>query len=79
MSEDAAAPSAAAGWNVRVIFGSVVLALCIALIAYLVAKGSPTNSLHESALSWGFILIAAILGGFGVGTLAAPLLSALKK
>lgn len=79
MSEDVGAPSALAGWNVRIIFGSIVLAFCMGLIAYVVLKGTPGNSLHDSAQSWAFLLIFAILGGFGVGTLAEPLLNALKK
>jgi len=77
MSDETSAPSTLASWNVRIIFGSIVLAFCMYVILYVVLKGAPGNSLHDSALSWAFMLIAAILGGFGVGTFAAPLLSAL--
>lgn len=79
MSDDTGAPSATAGWNVRVIFGSGIIAFCMAVIAFVVLKGTPGNSLHDSALAWSFALILAVMGGFGVGTLAAPLLSVLSK
>lgn len=61
------APSALASWNVRIIFGSIVLGFCMALIAYTMLLGKSDNSLHQSALSWSFALILAILFGFGVG------------
>lgn len=77
MSDEA--PSAVASWNVRVIFGSIVLAFCLATVSWVTVFGSPTNSLHQSAQSWSFGIIIAILAGFGVGTFAAPLVAALKK
>lgn len=79
MADDIGAPSTLAGWNVRIIFGSIVLGFCMSIIAYLVLKGSPTNSLHESALTGAFFLIAAILAGFGVGTVAERVLALLNK
>jgi hypothetical protein len=73
------APSAIAAWNVRIIFGSVMLAFCMCIIAMVLWRGTSGNSLHESALSWSFALIAAILFGFGVGSVLEPLVSAFKK
>ena len=77
MSEGA--PSTLAGWNVRIIFGSIVLGFRMSIIGYLVLKGSPTNSLHDSALAWSFGVVIAILAGFGVGTVAERMLTALSK
>lgn len=78
MSEEDA-PSARSAWNVRIIFGSAALAFCLAVISFIVVKGTPGNSLHDSALSWSFMLVIAILAGFGVGTVAEPILALFKK
>jgi len=77
MSDEA--PSTLAAWNARIIFGAVALAFCMAIIAFTVIKGASGNTLHESAQSWSFALIGAILLGFGVGAVAEPLVKAFKK
>lgn len=41
-----------------------------ALVAYLVAYGEHTNSLHTSALAWAFGTSVGILAGIGIGVLA---------
>jgi hypothetical protein len=73
------APSALAAWNVRLTFGSIMLAFCMGIIVMVLWKGDGNNSLHNSALSWSFALIAAILLGFGVGAVLEPLVSAFTK
>lgn len=73
------APSALAAWNVRIIFGSIMLAFCMGIIVLVLWKGDGNNSLHGSALQWSFALIGAILLGFGVGSMLEPLLNAIKK
>ena len=70
------APGSRAAWNVRLIFGTTTLILCWGVILTIVWKGTPGNSLHDSALTWSFALIAAVLLGFGVGSVIEPLLTA---
>lgn len=48
---------------------SATLMFCWTLILFLVVYGSPSNSLHISALSWAFTLNGAVIGAylFGIG------------
>lgn len=73
------APSQLAAWNVRIIFGSITLGFCWGIILIILWKGTPGNALHDSALSWCFALIGAVLLGFGVGGVLEPLLTAMKR
>lgn len=60
------APSPREGWTVQVVACGICLVFAISTITYLVFHGSPTNSLHDSALSWSFTLIGVVLVGLGV-------------
>lgn len=40
-----------------------------AIILWVVLYGSPTNSLHESALAWSFVANLAIMFAYSFGTL----------
>jgi hypothetical protein len=73
------APGSRAAWNVRIVFGSITLALCWAIIGLVLWSGDGGNTLHASALSWCFALIAAVLLGFGVGAVLEPLVTAVMK
>jgi hypothetical protein len=73
------APSALAAWNVRLIFGSIMLAFCMVIIVLVLWKGDGNNSLHKDALSWSYALIGCILLGFGVGAVLEPLVTAFNK
>jgi hypothetical protein len=57
-------------WRIGVSVG--VLVLCFIAIAYLIGWGSPTNSLHESALAWAFSLVLGILVINGITVMIAP-------
>lgn len=37
------------------------------IISYIVVAGSPTNSLHESALAWSFSGMLAVIGAYVFG------------
>lgn len=63
--------------RVRINLVCITVMFCLSLIAFLIAKGSPTNSLHESALAWAFVMVGAVLAGLGFGAVA-PLLANLR-
>lgn len=65
--------------TIRATLGVVTLLLAAALIAYLVSKGTPGNSLHDSALAWSFTLIALVLVGFGFGAALPALTNLLPR
>ena len=52
--------------NVFSIF-TMIFSTCI--IIYLIIKGVPENLLHQSALSWSFTLMSAVLAAYGVGSI----------
>lgn len=62
------APSLIAGTNTRRWTISISLIFTWSLIVYLVVSGSPTNSLHESALAWAFMTNIAVLFAYSFGT-----------
>jgi cytochrome bd-type quinol oxidase subunit 2 len=64
--------------KVRIVFASIALAFCFVLIGYIVLKGSPTNSLHESALAWAFVVTGGTLAGIGFGAIASLLPTLVK-
>lgn len=64
--------------RVRLTFAWAALAYCGGLIAYLTLAGKPENSLHQSGLSWAFLVTGGVLAGIGFGAVA-PLLQSLKK
>jgi hypothetical protein len=41
----------------RIIFGGTIVIFAMCMISAIVTYGSHTNTLHESALSWSFVLI----------------------
>ncbi len=61
----------------RTVIAVIVLALCAAAIGWLLAWGAPDNSLHQSALSWSYTLVACILAGIGIGTVMTQFIPAL--
>lgn len=67
-----------ANHTIRAIIGVVTMFICWGMIGYLVRNGSPTNSLHESALSWGFTLIGVILIAFGLGAAIPTILDTIR-
>lgn len=73
MADDTTAPGVTEAFSkrVRLNFASLSLAYCFGLISYLVWRGAPGNSLHESALSWAFIVAGGVLGGIGFGAVSA--------
>lgn len=54
-----------AGRSTHIVFGAVVTAFCLGLIAFIVLEGSPTNSLHTSALAWSFATVGVVMASFG--------------
>jgi sulfite exporter TauE/SafE len=50
----------------RAVTALVVLAFCLGTIAWLVAYGSPANSLHQSALSWSYTPLCVALAALGL-------------
>lgn len=66
------------GPRTRVTAAAIGGAFSMAMAVYIVMKGSPTNSLHESALSWSFMMIMAILIGLGFGAIK-DLIPSFKK
>jgi hypothetical protein len=57
------------GPRTRVIAAAIGGMFAMGIVIYLVTKGSPTNSLHESALSWSYLMMMGILGGLGFGAI----------
>jgi hypothetical protein len=43
-------------------FAIAALLFSFATISYVVVAGDPTNSLHQSALSWGFTMAMFVMG-----------------
>lgn len=43
-------------------FAIAALVFSFATISYVVVAGDPTNSLHQSALSWGFTMAMFVMG-----------------
>jgi hypothetical protein len=56
-------------------FAWAAFAFTVALVGYLVGWGSPTNSLHESALSWGFFVLIGVLASTGLATVRDVILA----
>jgi len=45
-------------------FAIAALLFSFAVISYVTVVGDPTNSLHESALSWGFTMAMFVMGAY---------------
>lgn len=54
----------------RLKFAAAGLVASGAMVAYLVAKGSATNGLHETTLSWSLAIFAGTLASIGLGAIA---------
>jgi hypothetical protein len=54
-----------------IIFIAVSFALAWVVVGLVTYFGLPTNSLHTSAQSWAFVLILAVLAGYGLGSISA--------
>jgi hypothetical protein len=57
------------GPRTRVTAAAIGGSFAMGMAIYLVLKGSPTNSLHESALSWSYLMMVGILIGLGFGAI----------
>lgn len=77
MADDAPAISMNSSW--RTFFAATSLAFAAYMILWLVVSGNPANSLHQSALSWFFVLYGGILAALGVPSVATLAISLLKK
>jgi uncharacterized membrane protein YdcZ (DUF606 family) len=64
--------------RVRLSFANGTVGFCVLLIVFVVVRGDPANSLHQSALAWAFALFGGVLAGIGFGAVA-QLLPGLKK
>jgi hypothetical protein len=65
----------------RAVTALAVLVFCLGTIAWLILNGSPTNSLHQSALSWSYTIILVTMAALGLNVTAetvAKLLTAKK-
>jgi hypothetical protein len=62
-------PVTPVGPRTRVAAAAIGGTFAMGMVIYLVMKGSPTNSLHESALSWSYLMIMGILIGLGFGAI----------
>lgn len=67
-----------ANHTIRAIIGVVTMIISWGMIGYLVRNGHGENSLHVSALSWGFTLIGVILISFGLGAAIPSILEAVR-
>lgn len=67
------------GKTLRTVTTAVSLTFALSLIAYLVWQGNPENSLHQSALSWAFMILGALLAGVGFSALTPVLPSMIKR
>lgn len=65
MSEDVNDDSL--GKRTRTWFAAGSVIFCIFVIVWLIFHGHAGNTLHESALSWAFTLMGAVLAGVGFG------------
>jgi drug/metabolite transporter (DMT)-like permease len=54
----------------KLIFAVAGLIFCGVTIAWIVAYGRPDNSLHDSALSWSYVLAAGLFAGVGFSAIA---------
>jgi hypothetical protein len=50
-----------------------------AIIILVLWKGEPNNSLHASAMAWGFATDGLILAGLGIGAVTPDIISAIGK
>jgi ABC-type antimicrobial peptide transport system permease subunit len=48
-------------------FVIATILFCWGLVGYIVFAGDPQNSLHQSALSWGFMLMASVIFAYVFG------------
>jgi hypothetical protein len=55
----------------RAIVALSILGFAVACITYLLCYGEPTNSLHQSALSWSYMLIIFMALALGIDSAAA--------
>lgn len=65
----------------RAVSAFAILAFCLGTIAWLIVNGSPTNSLHQSAMSWSYTIILVTMAALGLNVTAemvAKLLTAKK-
>ena len=62
-------------WKTGIAIG--VMVLCALAIGYLIVWGVDDNSLHASAMSWSFTLIAAVMAGLGVAGIAPQIVEKL--
>jgi len=51
----------------QLVIGTLIF--CASMIAYVVIKGEPTNSLHSSALAWSYTLMGATLFAYVFGAI----------
>jgi len=53
--------------TLRALLGLGVMSFCMSIVVGLLYNGSPTNSLHESAMSWAWAIILLMVMAFGLG------------
>lgn len=56
--------------NGRAVAAVAVLLFCVGTIAWLLLKGDPANSLHQSALSWSYTIILVAMAALGLNVTA---------
>lgn len=66
-------PKPLVGKTLRTVTTAVSLTFSLGLIIYLVWDGNPENSLHQSALSWGFTILGVLLAGVGFSAITPVL------
>lgn len=63
----------------RAIITIAVLIFAIAVIVFCVLKGDPANSLHQSAMSWSYMLIIFTMVALGIDSAAISVISMLRE
>lgn len=53
--------------RIRAVFSALTVLFCFGIIALLTTIGDPTNSLHQSALSWSYSLSGFVIAGYIFG------------
>lgn len=46
---------------------AITLLFCMTMIGYIMVLGQPDNSLHQSGLSWAFMLMASVIFAYVFG------------
>ena len=59
-------PTPRENWTLRAVLGSATMAFAMAMVVAVVVKGDPVSPLHKATLDWAWMMMFAVLGGFGL-------------